>query len=134
MLCRIEAIGRVVREPELKKCSNGKHMLKFTIKTFDMGANWINVQIFREKAAEYYAENLKVGDTIYIHGRYVTRNFQTDDGVKQRYHSVVLAFDGIMKHLDPNKDFSDQDDKEGVSLDDGDDVSEDPSLEDEIPF
>lgn len=136
MLCQLTAIGKVVETPELKECSDGKKMLKFTVRTFESGNNWINVQIFREKAAEYYSNNLKAGDAVFVQGRYVCRNFENAEGVKQRYHSLVIDYNGIIKNITPYKVSIDDDDgdEEGLSLDNGDGVSEDPSLVDEIPF
>lgn len=136
MLCQLTAIGKVVETPELKTCSDGKKMLKFTVRTFESGNNWINVQVFREKAAEYYSNNLKAGDAVFVQGRYVCRNFESAEGVKQRYHSLVIDYNGIIKNITPYKVSIDDDDgdEEGLSLDNGDGVSEDPSLVDEIPF
>lgn len=137
MLCQLTVIGSVVREPELKKCSNGESMLRFTVKTFDRGTNWINVQVFRTKTAEYYSDILKAGSLVYVQGKYVVRDYE-DKGEKKRFHSLSVDFDGRIKVFDNTLGFVDPPvdttDGQGSCLDNGDSTGIDPAFEDDIPF
>ena len=92
-LNRVELIGHLGRDPELKYTNGGKAVVKFSVATsFGSGdqeqTEWHNVVTW-EKQAEACNKVLSKGDLVHVEGRMVTRSYEKD-GVK-RYSTDVVA-------------------------------------------
>ena len=92
-LNRVELIGHLGRDPELKYTNGGKAVVKFSVATsFGSGdqeqTEWHNVVAW-EKQAEACNKVLSKGDLVHVEGRMVTRSYEKD-GVK-RYSTDVVA-------------------------------------------
>ncbi len=104
-LNKVSLIGNLVKEPILRKTTNGQSVASATIATNYI---WRDLQTKKKKeSVEYHnlvawgrladvmGEYLRKGSKIYIEGRLTSRNW-TDKLGKKRYVTEVVAEDLIM--------------------------------------
>lgn len=102
-LNKVQLIGNLGKDPELKYTSAGVAVATFSIATSDSWKDqegnmqerteWHNIVAWR-KLAEICGEWLKKGKRVYIEGKLQTRNYEKD-GVK-RYITEIVADQLIM--------------------------------------
>ncbi len=102
-LNKVQLIGNLGKDPELKYTSAGVAVATFSIATSDSWKDqegntqerteWHNIVAWR-KLAEICGEWLKKGKRVYIEGRLQTRSYEKD-GVK-RYMTEIVADQLIM--------------------------------------
>ena len=103
-LNRVQLIGNLVRDPEVRNTSGGRAVVNFSVAT---GRKWTdasgqtqeqtefhNIVVFG-KLAEICAQYLRKGSKVYVDGRLQTRNWEGEDGVK-RYRTEVILDNMIM--------------------------------------
>lgn len=142
MLNKVTLIGRLGRDPELKKAQTGKSITTFSLATseswYDKATNtrqdrteWHRCVVFADKLADSVAKNAGKGDMLYVEGKLVTREWEKD-GQKRYTTEVVIDFNGTVRFLTPKKESSKS--AETSEYDDSDfgGSSSDPS--DEMPF
>lgn len=87
-LNKITLIGNIGREPEMRYTPNGRAVTSFSLAVSDdykkndewvKVTDWFNVSMWG-KSAEYAANKLHVGDTIYVEGKVKQRTFTKGDG------------------------------------------------------
>ncbi len=96
MLNRIQLIGRLTRDPELRYVSNGHPMAQFTLavdRDFknaagDREADFINCVTWR-KLAELVGQYCGRGRLVAVEGRLQTRSYEAQDGTRRRATEVV---------------------------------------------
>jgi len=97
MLNRVELIGRLGQDPEVKEVKEGDKMAAFNVATTEYyrgedGRNevtdWHRVVCFRQ-AAEFADKYLKKGRLVYIEGKLKTRQWEEDG--KPHYITEVKA-------------------------------------------
>lgn len=96
MLNRIQLIGRLTRDPELRYVSNGHPMAQFTLavdRDFknaagDRDADFIHCVAWR-KLAEQVGQYCARGRLVAVEGRLQTRAYETPDGSRRRMTEVV---------------------------------------------
>ena len=98
-LNRVQLIGNLGKDPEVKYTPQGTPVAKITIATNerfkDKGGEWQdrtewhNVVLW-QRLAEIAGEYLKKGGKVYVEGRLQTRSYVDKDGVK-RYVTEVVA-------------------------------------------
>jgi len=98
-LNRVELIGHVGADPELKYTPTNKAVVNISVATSERFTDgkgekqerteWHRVVIW-EKLAELTAERVSKGDLIYIEGRIQTRQYETKEGEK-RYATDIVA-------------------------------------------
>ena len=96
MLNRIELIGRLTRDPELRYMSNGHPMAQFTVavdRDFrnaagERDADFINCVAWR-KLAEQVGQYCTRGRLIAVEGRLQVRSYETQDGARRRVTEVI---------------------------------------------
>jgi len=104
-LNRIQIIGNLTRDPEVRQTNNG-----LTVATISVATNykWTNQQtgqpqeevefhsvVVWRKLAEICGQYLKKGSKVYFDGRLKTRNWTDDAGVKH-YRTEIIADNMIM--------------------------------------
>lgn len=99
MLNKIQLIGRLGNDAELKTIESGQTYAKFSLATSEKykdkngeskeKTEWHNV-IFWGKPAETVAKYCKKGMLIYVEGKIATRTWQTEAG-ENRYMTEVLG-------------------------------------------
>ncbi len=102
-LNKVQLIGNLGKDPELRYTSSGVAVATFSIATSDSWKDqegnqqerteWHNIVAWR-KLAEICGEWLKKGRRVYIEGRLQTRSYEKD-GVK-KYITEIVADDMIM--------------------------------------
>jgi single-strand DNA-binding protein len=132
-LNKVQLIGNLGRDPELKYTSAGVAVATFSIATSDSWKDqegntqerteWHNIVAWR-KLAEICGEWLKKGKRVYIEGRLQTRSYEKD-GVK-KYTTEIVADQLIM--LDGAPKAGAGGDAEAVAPD------ATPAKEDDLPF
>jgi single-strand DNA-binding protein len=96
---KVQLIGNVGNEPEIKILEGGKKVAKFTIATNEVYYNenkekvtdtqWHNVSAFG-KTAEIIESFVNKGKEIAIEGKLTHRSYDDKEGVK-RYYTEIIA-------------------------------------------
>ena len=94
MLNHSVIMGRLVRDPELRRTNNGKAVTSFTIACDkpgkDSGASFIECVAW-EKTADFINNYFLKGSAIIVEGRLESRQYETKDGQKRTVTEVVVA-------------------------------------------
>ncbi len=104
MLNRVTLIGRLGKDPEVRRLESGAAVAKFTLATSesykDKDGNkvdtteWHNVVVWRS-LAEIAEKFLKKGMLIYVEGKLTYREYTDKDGNKRRI-TEIIARDMVM--------------------------------------
>ena len=94
MLNHVTIMGRLVRDPELRRTNSGKAVTSFAIACDkpgkDSGASFIDCVAW-EKTAEFVNNFFTKGSAIIVEGRLESRQYETKDGQKRTATEVVVA-------------------------------------------
>jgi single-strand DNA-binding protein len=89
---KVIMIGRLTKDPEVKKTQSNKTVANFTVAINDKYSkdktDFINCVAW-EKTAEYLGNYVKKGNLIAVEGRISTRNYDGSDGKKVYITEVV---------------------------------------------
>lgn len=92
MLNKITIMGRVTRDPELRRTTNGTAVASFTIavdRDFgDKQADFFSVVAWKG-TGEFVAKNFAKGRPILISGRLETRKWEGNDGTKHTVTEII---------------------------------------------
>ena len=100
MLNKVQIIGRVGKDPEVRYATNGDAIANFTVATSERykdkqtgeaveKTEWHNVSAFR-RLGEIVGEYVRKGSLIYIEGKIQTRKYEKD-GVTHYATSIVAS-------------------------------------------
>lgn len=98
MINSVVLVGRLTKDPELRKTSNGTSFLNFTLavnrrfknqQTGQTETDWINCVAWRQ-VADTMAQYLHKGSQIGVEGRIQTRNYENQQG-QRVYVTEVLC-------------------------------------------
>jgi len=103
-LSKIQIIGNLGRDPELRYTPNGRPVASFTVAVNQSTKNqqtnewvestdWFRISVWGERG-ERVAENLRKGSRVFIDGRFKTREFEGNDGQKRL--SLEITADTVM--------------------------------------
>jgi single-strand DNA-binding protein len=102
-LNRVQLIGHLGQDPELKYSTSGTAICNFSLATNESykdqngqlveRTEWHRLVVYR-KLAELLAEHLKKGSKVYIEGKLQTRSWDDKDGNK-RYTTEVVVDDFV---------------------------------------
>ena len=94
MLNHSTIMGRLVRDPELRRTNSGKAVSSFTIACDkpgkDSGASFIDCVAW-EKTAEFINNYFTKGSLIVLEGRLESRQYEAKDGQKRTVLEVVVS-------------------------------------------
>ena len=94
MLNHITIMGRLVRDPELRRTNSGKAVTSFTIACDkpgkDSGTSFIECVAW-EKTAEFINNYFMKGSAILLEGRLESRQYETKDNQKRTVVEVVVS-------------------------------------------
>ena len=148
-LNKVQIIGRLGADPEIKQMVNGKNVARLSVATSQSWKDkssgerkekteWHRVVIFNEGLVNIVQQYLKKGANVYLEGQLTTRKWRDEKSgqdkystevVLQGYNSSLTMLDGKSKSNNSNEP---QDNKSSLP---NDEVSQDKSdLDDEIPF
>jgi len=105
MVNSVILIGRLTKDPEIKKTSSGKSVASFTLavnQRFNRDkTDFINCVAW-EKTADYLGNYVKKGNLIAVEGRISTRNYDGSDGKKAYITEVVCeSVQGLERNDQP---------------------------------
>lgn len=96
-LNKIQLLGRIGKDPEIKFSQNNTEILTFPMATeysykgkdgnYVNETNWHNIVAFN--VSEFYKNNIKKGKRIYLEGRVNTRSYEDQQGQKKFFTEVV---------------------------------------------
>ena len=149
-LNKVQLIGRLGADPEIKQMVNGKNVARLSLATSQSWKDktsgerkekteWHRIVIFNEGLVNVVQQYLKKGANVYIEGQLTTRKWKDENSgqdkysteiVLQGYNSNLTMLDGKNKN-EPNSNLVSQN-KSSLPKDSiNQDISD---LDDEIPF
>ena len=94
MLNHSVVMGRLVRDPEIRRTNSGKAVCSFTIACDkpgkDNGASFIDCVAW-EKTADFIGNYFIKGSAIIVEGRLESRQYETKDNQKRTVTEVVVS-------------------------------------------
>ena len=91
MLNKVQLIGYVGKNPELRTCPDGTGMMRFSLATSETYNNrnnerrtdveWHNIKVF--KVSDYLKTYVTKGKLLYVEGKIKTDNFTSNKGEKR---------------------------------------------------
>ena len=99
-LNKVQIIGNVTRDPELKQIPGGQTVVSFSVATNftwkdQAGAKQERVEFHNivawGKLAEICAQLLKKGKKVFVEGRLQTRSWQGQDGTQKQRTEIVIS-------------------------------------------
>ena len=148
-LNKVQLIGRLGAEPEIKQMGNGKHVARLSIATSQSWKDkstgerkekteWHRVVIFNEGLVNIVQQYLKKGANVYLEGQLSTRKWRDEKLGQDKYSTEVVlqGFNSSLTMLGGNnqstKNSENSQDKSNLP---NDQISQENSdLDDEIPF
>ena len=99
-LNKVELIGRLGKDPEIKNLSNGSSVANFSVATSESWKDkrsgekqekteWHNIVVWNEKTIEFVEKYLNKGDLVRIEGKIQTRKWEDKDG-QDRYSTEIV--------------------------------------------
>lgn len=103
-LSKIQIIGNLGRDPELRYTPSGRPVASFTVAVNQSTKNqqsgewiestdWFRVSIWGERG-ERAAENLRKGSRVFVDGRFRAREYEANDGQKRM--SLDITADTVL--------------------------------------
>ena len=148
-LNKVQLIGRLGADPEIKQMVNGKNVARLSVATSQSWKDkstgerkekteWHRVVIFNEGLVNVVQQYLKKGANIYLEGQLSTRKWKDEKSGQDKYSTeiVLQGYNSSLTMLGgkANSVGSNETSKDKSSLP-NDEVSQDNSdLDDEIPF
>ena len=149
-LNKVQLIGRLGADPEIKQMVNGKNVARLSIATSQSWKDknsgekkekteWHRIVIFNEGLVNVVQQYLKKGANIYVEGQLSTRKWKDEASGQDKYSTEVIlqGYNSNLTMLD-NRNKSDQSNNlvsENKSNLPNDNLNQDVSeLDDEIPF
>ncbi len=148
-LNKVQLIGRLGADPEIKQMVNGKNVARLSIATSQSWKDkstgerkekteWHRVVIFNEGLIGIVQQYLKKGANIYLEGQLSTRKWRDEKSGQDKYSTEVVlqGYNSSLTMLDgKNKSNNVSENSESKSSLPNDETSQDTSgLDDEIPF
>jgi single-strand DNA-binding protein len=148
-LNKVQLIGRLGADPEIKQMVNGKNIARLSIATSQSWKDkstgerkekteWHRVVIFNEGLINVIQQYLKKGANVYLEGQLATRKWRDEKSGQDKYSTeiVLQGYNSSLTMLDgKNKSNNSNETSQTKSALPNDEVSQDNSdLDDEIPF
>ena len=101
-LNKVQLIGRLGADPDIKQMVNGKNVARLSIATSQSWKDkssgerkekteWHRVVIFNENLSNIAEQYLKKGSTIFVEGQLQTRKWQDQNGIDKYTTEIVLG-------------------------------------------
>lgn len=111
MLNKIQIIGRMGRDPEIRYMPNGDAVCNFSVATTERwkdkasgemkeDTTWHRVSAWGRQA-EIVGEYLRKGSLVYVEGKMTARKYTDKDGAEKESHEIRMQ---DMKMLEPKRD------------------------------
>ena len=148
-LNKVQLIGRLGADPEIKQMVSGKNIARLSIATSQSWKDkstgerkekteWHRVVIFNEGLINVIQQYLKKGANVYLEGQLATRKWRDEKSGQDKYSTeiVLQGYNSSLTMLDgKNKSNNSNETSQTKSALPNDEISQDKSdLDDEIPF
>ena len=148
-LNKVQLIGRLGADPEIKQMVSGKNIARLSIATSQSWKDkstgerkekteWHRVVIFNEGLINVIQQYLKKGANVYLEGQLATRKWRDEKSGQDKYSTeiVLQGYNSSLTMLDgKNKSNNSNETSQTKSALPNDEISQDNSdLDDEIPF
>ncbi len=148
-LNKVQLIGRLGADPEIKQMVNRKNIARLSIATSQSWKDkstgerkekteWHRVVIFNEGLINIIQQYLKKGANVYLEGQLATRKWRDEKSGQDKYSTeiVLQGYNSSLTMLDgKNKSNNSNETSQTKSALPNDEISQDNSdLDDEIPF
>ena len=147
-LNKVQLIGRLGADPEIKQMVNGKNVARLSVATSQSWKDkstgerkekteWHRVVIFNEGLVNIVQQYLKKGANIYVEGQIVTRKWRDEKLGQDKYSTeiVLQGFNSSLTMLDSKGKTNNSNETQTKSSLPNDETSQvAPDLDDEIPF
>ena len=144
-LNKVQLIGRLGADPEIKQMVNGKNVARLSLATSQSWKDkstgerkekteWHRVVIFNEGLVNIVQQYLKKGANIYLEGQLTTRKWRDEKSGQDKYSTEVVlqGYNSSLTMLDGKNKTNNSGEKSALP---NDQTSQDNSdLDDEIPF
>ena len=144
-LNKVQLIGRLGADPEIKQMVNGKNVARLSLATSQSWKDkstgerkekteWHRVVIFNEGLVNIVQQYLKKGANIYLEGQLTTRKWRDEKSGQDKYSTEVVlqGYNSSLTMLDGKNRTNNASEKSALP---NDQTSQDNSdLDDEIPF
>lgn len=133
-LNKVELIGRLGKDPEVKNLSNGSSVANFSVATSETWKDkrtgekqekteWHNIVVWNENTIKFVEDYCKKGDLVRIEGKIQTRKWEDKDGVDRYSTEIVIpafaSIDALMKLSFDNDNKNDRGGDRGSSRSSG---------------
>ena len=146
-LNKVQIIGRLGADPEIKQMVNGKNVARLSVATSQSWKDkssgerkekteWHRVVIFNEGLVNIVQQYLKKGANVYLEGQLSTRKWRDEKSGQDKYSTeiVLQGYNSSLTMLGGKSSSNTNDSSQASSLP-NDQMSQDNSdLDDEIPF
>ena len=148
-LNKVQLIGRLGADPEIKQMVNGKNVARLSIATSQSWKDkstgerkekteWHRVVIFNEGLVNIVQQYLKKGANVYLEGQLSTRKWRDEKLGQDKYSTEVVlqGFNSSLTMLGGNNQSmkSSENNQDKSSLPNDQISQENSDLDDEIPF
>ncbi len=147
-LNKVQLIGRLGADPEIKQMVNGKNVARLSVATSQTWKDkstgerkekteWHRIVIFNEGLVNVVQQYLKKGANVYIEGQLTTRKWRDEKLGQDKYSTeiVLQGYNSSLTMLEGKGKVNSTKDSENKSSLPNDNISQDQSdLDDEIPF
>ena len=146
-LNKVQIIGRLGADPEIKQMVNGKNVARLSVATSQSWKDkssgerkekteWHRVVIFNEGLVNIVQQYLKKGANVYLEGQLSTRKWRDEKSGQDKYSTeiVLQGYNSSLTMLGGKSSSNTNESSQASSLP-NDQISQDNSdLDDEIPF
>ena len=146
-LNKVQIIGRLGADPEIKQMVNGKNVARLSVATSQSWKDkssgerkekteWHRVVIFNEGLVNIVQQYLKKGANVYLEGQLSTRKWRDEKSGQDKYSTeiVLQGYNSSLTMLGGKNESNNSQPSQESSLP-NDQMSQDNSdLDDEIPF
>ena len=149
-LNKVQLIGRLGADPDIKQMVNGKNVARLSVATSQTWKDkstgerkekteWHRVVIFNEGLVNVVQQYLKKGANVYVEGQLSTRKWKDESSGQDKYSTEVVlqGYNSSLTMLDSRNSKNEPSNlvKENKSSLPNDNLNQDNSdLDDEIPF
>ena len=148
-LNKVQLIGRLGADPEIKQMVNGKNVARLSIATSQSWKDkstgerkekteWHRVVIFNEGLVNIVQQYLKKGANIYVEGQLSTRKWKDEKSGQDKYSTeiVLQGYNSSLTMLGGknNSNNTSEVSQQKSSLPNDQISQESPDLDDELPF
>ena len=146
-LNKVQIIGRLGADPEIKQMVNGKNVARLSVATSQSWKDkssgerkekteWHRVVIFNEGLVNIVQQYLKKGANVYLEGQLSTRKWRDEKSGQDKYSTeiVLQGYNSSLTMLGGKSSSNSNESSQASSLPNDQMTQDNSDLDDEIPF